>query len=169
MEVLPDIVGPHPRAVFCGLACAESTKVRDHYYEGPGNGFWQFLGRSGLVPGGWSAQDDKRVVEHGLALTDLVRHISTSPPTWDVEDLVAKVEDWQPEWLVFTSKTVAQGAARVLGLRKPQLGVAPWTLAGAGVYVLPGSSGANQRKDYDGRPHRLSWWRDLAAILGPEA
>jgi double-stranded uracil-DNA glycosylase len=27
-------------------------------------------------------------------------------------------------------------------------------------------SGANQRKDYDGRPNRLSWWRDLAALAG---
>jgi TDG/mug DNA glycosylase family protein len=34
------------------------------------------------------------------------------------------------------------------------------------VFVLPGVSGANQRKDYDGRPNRLSWWRDLAALSG---
>ena len=41
-------------------------------------------------------------------------------------------------------------------------------IAGADVFVLPGTSGANQRHDYDGRPNRLSWWRDLATIAGPE-
>ena len=41
MEVLPDIVAPDPVVVFCGLAGAESTKLRDHYYETPGNSFWE--------------------------------------------------------------------------------------------------------------------------------
>jgi double-stranded uracil-DNA glycosylase len=36
------------------------------------------------------------------------------------------------------------------------------------VFVLPGTSGANQRKDYDGRPNRLAWWQELAAIAAPE-
>jgi TDG/mug DNA glycosylase family protein len=36
------------------------------------------------------------------------------------------------------------------------------------VFVLPGTSGANRRKDYDGRPNRIAWWRDLAALAGPE-
>jgi TDG/mug DNA glycosylase family protein len=164
MEELPDLVGAEPLIVFCGLACAESTTVREHYYAGGGNSFWQMLHRSGLAPSELSPEQDESVVGLGLGLTDLVRHGSTTPPTWDVDDLVAKVERWQPEWLAFTSKTVAQGAARALGLRKPQLGVAEWELAGVPVFVLPGTSGANQRKDYDGRPDRLSWWRDLAAL-----
>jgi TDG/mug DNA glycosylase family protein len=167
MDDLPDLVGPEPRVVFCGMACAESTKVREHYYAGPGNNFWQMLHRSGLTPDELGPPDDERVVALGLGLTDLVRHISTSPPTYDVDELVAKVETWRPEWLAFTSKTVAQGAAKALGLRKPQLGVAAWELAGAQVFVLPGTSGANQRKDYDGRPDRLSWWRDLASLAEP--
>lgn len=71
MDVLPDLVGARPRVVFCGMACAEATGRRDHYYAGPGNSFWQMLPAI------------------GLALTDVVRHISTSPPTYDVEELVA--------------------------------------------------------------------------------
>ncbi len=165
MELLPDLVGPEPRIVFCGMACAESTKQRERYYEGAGNNFWPMLHGSGLTPAEWGPEDDERLPGLRLGLTDLVRHVSTTPPTYDVDELLAKVEAWQPEWLAFTSKTVAQGAARALGLRKPQLGVAGWDLAGAGVFVLPGTSGANQRKDYDGRPDRLSWWRDLAALV----
>lgn len=164
MDVLPDLVGPAPRIVFCGLACAEATGRRDHYYAGPGNSFWQMLHRSSLVPEPWGAEEEDRVVDVGLGLTDVVRHVSTRPPTYDADDLVAKLERWQPGWLAFTSKTVAQGTARALGLARPQLGVAAWRLAGTPVFVLPGTSGANQRKDYDGRPDRLSWWHDLAAL-----
>ena len=168
MDVLPDIVGPSPRVVFCGMACAESTGRRDHYYAGPGNNFWTMLHASGISPYAWGPGDEEKLPEVGLGLTDVVRHISTTPPTYDAEELAAKVVRWQPEWLAFTSKTVAQGTARALGLRKPQLGVAPWELGGAQVFVLPGTSGANQRKDYDGRVDRLSWWKELAAIAAPD-
>jgi TDG/mug DNA glycosylase family protein len=166
VEILPDLVPPEPRIVFCGMACAESTRVREHFFAGPGNNFWQMLHRSGLTPTELEPADDVRLPSYGLGLTDVVRHVSTSPPTWDVDELVAKVERWQPEWLAFASKTAAQGVARALGLRRPQLGEAGWDVAGAPVFVLPGTSGANQRRDYDGRPDRLSWWRDLAALAG---
>lgn len=165
MEVLPDIVGPEPLVVFCGLAGAESTKTRDHYYESPGNNFWEVLHLSGLTPERLRPQDDARIVEHGLGLTDLVGHWD---PAWvDIDELVAKVERWQPEWLAFTSKGVAHWASRALGRRgRPPLGPADWYVGDAQVFVLPGTSGANQRRDYDGRPHRLAWWHDLASLVG---
>ena len=85
---------------------------------------------------------------------------------------MANVERWRPAWVAFTSKGTAAYAARALGHRpgprEPGLGVVDWDVAGAEVFVLPGTSGANQRKDYDGRPNRLSWWRDLAQITAPE-
>jgi len=167
MDVLPDIVGAEPKIVFCGMACAESTGRRDHYYAGPGNNFWSMLEASGLVPERWGPGDEERMPEVGLGLTDVVRHISTTPPTYDAEQLVAKVRTWRPGWLAFTSKTVAQGTARALGVRRPQLGVADWDLGDTAVYVLPGTSGANQRRDYDGRPDRLSW-HDLASLVASE-
>jgi TDG/mug DNA glycosylase family protein len=164
MEVLPDIVGPEPLVVFCGLAGAESTKTRDHYYASPGNNFWECLHLSGLAPRRFRPDEDERIVELGLGLTDLVGHWD---PRWvEIDELVAKVESWQPEWLAFTSKNVAHEAARALGRRKVGLGPADWFLGPAQVFVLPGTSGANQRRDYDGRPNRLSWWRDLAWIVG---
>ena len=164
MEELPDIVGPEPLVVFCGLAGAESTKVREHYYGSPGNNFWRMLHLSGLTPRQLRPEEDRRVVEHDLGLTDLVGH--RDPPRVDIDDLVEKVSAWQPEWVAFTSKDVAGRAARALGHRRPGLGPVSWTLDRADVFVLPGTSGANQRHDYDGRPDRLSWWQDLAMLTG---
>jgi TDG/mug DNA glycosylase family protein len=39
MQLLDEIVGPEPVILFCGMAGAESTKHRDHYYASPGNNF----------------------------------------------------------------------------------------------------------------------------------
>lgn len=164
MEVLPDIVGVEPLVVFCGLAGADSTRTRDHYYESPGNNFWAMLHRSGFTPRRLRPEEDAHVVDHGLGLTDLVGR--WDPPRVDIDDLVDKVAAWEPEWLAFTSKDVAGKAARALGHRRPGLGPAPWYVDTTQVFVLPGTSGANQRRDYDGRPDRLSWWRDLAGLVG---
>ncbi|WP_137293805.1 mismatch-specific DNA-glycosylase [Nocardioides dongxiaopingii] len=162
MQVLPDIVAAEPRVVFCGLAGAASTKLRDHYYETPGNSFWESLHLSGFSPRRLRPDEDRLVADLGLGLTDLVGH--WDPRSVDLDALVAKLETWRPEWIAFTSKGVAAEAARADGVRRPGLGPRDWYLGGAQVFVLPGVSGANQRHDYDGRPTRLAWWRDLAAL-----
>ena len=169
MEVLPDLVAREPVIVFCGMAAAHSSKLRDHYYESPGNSFWELLHCSGLAPRQLAPHEDASVVELGLGLTDLVRHNDTDPPTYELDELVAKVRTWRPEILAFTSKTVAAVVARELGHRRPGLGETGWEIAGAEVHVLPGTSGANRRHEYDGRPDRLSWWVDLAQLVGRTA
>jgi TDG/mug DNA glycosylase family protein len=165
VEVLPDIVAREPVVVFCGLAGAESTTRREHYYQTPGNSFWELLHLSGLSPRRLRPEEEACVADLGLGLTDLVGHWA---PRWvETDELITKLERWRPDWLAFTSKTVAHEAARSLGVRRPGLGVADWYLGPSQVFVLPGVSGANRRKDYDGRPDRLSWWQDLAALARP--
>ena len=51
-----------PVVVFCGLAGAESTRERDHYYETPGNSFWELLHLSGLSPRRLASRGDASVV-----------------------------------------------------------------------------------------------------------
>lgn len=169
MQVLPDIVGPEPAVVFCGQAGAESTRARDHYYDTPGNCFWECLHLSGMSPRLLGPEDDHLLPTLGLGVTDLVgRPGPDGGRAWaDVDDLVAKVERWAPDWLAFSSKATAQEAARALGRRPPKLlGATEWYVGTSQVFVLPGSSGANRRHDYDGRPTRVGWWRELAQLAG---
>lgn len=170
MEVLPEIVGADPVIVFCGLAGADSHRTRDHYYASPGNSFWECLHLSGLSPRRLRPDEDRTVVDLGLGLTDLVGHWDhESHRGWvEIDRLVADIERWEPAFLAFTAKGTAAYAAKALGHRAPGLGLAPWGIGRSEVFVLPGTSGANQRKDYDGRPNRLAWWRDLAALAQPE-
>ena len=167
--MLPDIVGPDPVVVFCGRAGELSQTPRDHYYETPGNSFYECLHLSGLVPVLLEPHEDHRLPEHGLGLTDVVgRPGPDGRRAWaDVDGLVAKLEVWAPEWVAFTGKGAAQEAARAVGRPPPRLlGATEWYLGPAQVFVLPGPSGANRRRDYDGRPTRLAWWRDLAGLVG---
>jgi TDG/mug DNA glycosylase family protein len=115
VEVLPDIVGPEPRIVFCGMASALSTKVRDHYYETPGNNFWEMLHESGLTDRRLGPTEELALPSYGLGVTDLVH---TGPKPYNVEGLAGKVRAWQPEWIAFTSKAPSGARAGPLGLRR---------------------------------------------------
>ncbi len=126
MEVLPAIVGNGPVIVFCGMAGAESTKSRDHYYASPGNSFWESAHLSGLTPHRLRPEEDAQVVEHGLGLTDLVGHWDHDENRgWvEIDRLIAQVEEWEPAFVAFTAKGTAGHAAKALGHRAPGLGLA---------------------------------------------
>lgn len=93
--------------------------------------------------------------------------VRTSPPDrrperFDVAALVQTLGQCRPRWVAFNGKHAATVVARSLGHRPPPLGPLSWSIGGASVFVLPSSSGANQRREYDGRGTRLSWWAELA-------
>ena len=87
MEVLPDIVGTEPRIVFCGMASALSTRLREHDYETPGNNVWEMLHQSGLTDRRLRPEEKLLLPTYGLGLTDLVH---TGPKTYDVDALADK-------------------------------------------------------------------------------
>src|SRR3982750_3688104 len=109
MEVIPALVPPEPAIVFCGMAGAESSKTRKHYYASPGNNFWECLHLSGLTPRRLRPDEDRSIVDHGLGLTDLVGHWDHEPGRgWvEIDRLVAAVERWEPAFLAFTAKGTA--------------------------------------------------------------
>lgn len=166
MKPLPAYVAPEPLVVLCGLAGVGSRRSRQHYYETPGNAFWELLHDSGLCPERLGPADDARLPAYGLGVTDLIGHHDGERWVHDVDALAADVARWRPEWLALTSKTVAGRVARALRERPPGLGPSDLELGGAPIFVLPGPSGAKRRADYDGRPDRLSWWSDLASLVG---
>lgn len=168
--VLPDILAPDLRAIFCGTAPGLASAARGHYYAGPGNRFWTFLVEARIVPEPLGPEDDARVGEFGIGLTDLVKVMAQSHDRglpYDVPALAAKVAAHRPAWVAFTSKEAGRAAARWLGRPRPSLGTQDWTLEGARVFVLPSPSGRNQgRATYDGRATRLEWWAELGTLLG---
>ena len=170
MLTLPDIVAPRLEVVFCAPAVGECAAMRGHYYAGPGNIFWRLLHQAGFTPHQLDPNEDDTAPTYGVGLVGVVR---TSPPhqrpaVFDVRGFTETIRSQRPAWLAFNGKHAATVVARGLGHRPPALGRAAWSIGGIPVFVLPSSSGANQRREYDGRGTRLEWWLELALVAGVE-
>ena len=163
---LDDIVRPGLRLIIAGTIAAWDRAERRHYYDGAGNKFWVLLHESGLVPGLLGPDEQERVLEFGVGLTDLVRTAPSppgEPPRFDVAGFHRLVRRNRPQVLAFVSKTAAGSYARAAGERAPRgYGQLSWTVAGVPAFVLPGPSGANNGMPL---PLRIALWSDLVDYL----
>jgi TDG/mug DNA glycosylase family protein len=50
MGVLPDLLQPGLRVVFCGTAVGRQSAAVGAYYAHPNNRFWRILYQTGLTP-----------------------------------------------------------------------------------------------------------------------
>jgi TDG/mug DNA glycosylase family protein len=164
--VLPDILAPGLRLVLVGTAAGTLSDTRGHYYSRPGNDFWRLLHESGLTPKLLRPDEDATLPMFGIGLTDLNKTVAQDHDRgleYDVPGFLSRVQQCRPAWIAFNGKTAASA---VVG-RRVRLGMVEWAVAETQAFVLPNTSGANRRRDYDGRPSRLDWWRELADRVDP--
>jgi TDG/mug DNA glycosylase family protein len=164
MDVLDDIWTPDIELAVCGTAVGPCAAERGHHYAQRGNAFWSLLHGSGLTPRALTPPEEGKLPDLGIGLVDVVRRFPPPDP-FDVDTFESTIRAAGPAWVAFNGRVGADAVARSLGEPRPALGRQRWTLAGAGVFVLPSSSGANQRRDHGGRPDRLSWWSELASLV----
>jgi len=163
---LIDIVRPGLRVIIAGTIAAWDRAEQEHYHAGAGNKFWVLLHESGLVPELLAPEQERRVLEFGVGLTDLVRTERSppgEPPRFDVPSFHRLVRRARPQALAWVSKTAAGSYARAAGERAPRgYGQLSWTVAGVPAFVLPGPSGANNGMPL---PLRIALWADLVDFL----
>ena len=170
--ILPDYLAPDLRLVICGTAAGDASAARGHYYAGPGNKLWEHLYLAALTPVRFAPEDDANILMYGIGLTDVAKHAHGTDDriprdAYDAEAFIAKIAMFRPAWIAFHGKTSAKVISRHLGWgAEVAYGEQGWPVATSKVFVLPSSSGANQRRDYDGRPDRLSWFEELARLSG---
>ena len=70
------------KLVLVGFNPGDRSARVGHYYAGRGNQFWPLLYEAGVVPEPVAYKDDRRMIEFGIGLTDLVKR-----PTRGIEDL----------------------------------------------------------------------------------
>jgi len=165
MRTLPDYLRKGMKLIIVGCNPGERSARVGHYYAGRGNQFWPLLYESGVVPEILSYNDDKRLVEFGVGLTDLVKR-----PTKGMEEierqefaegrvlLAQKLEELKPRVVAFNGKTVYE---RFSG-RTCKLGLQKETLYGARIFVLPSTSGQNAGSE---RGVKMRYFKKLAALL----
>lgn len=164
-HVLPDLLRPGLRLVFCGTAAGERSAREGAYYAHPGNLFWRALYEAGITPRLFAPAEFPALLDLGIGLTDLAKRHSGNDAdlprdAFDVPALIAKIERLQPRLLAFASKTAARAAlGRPVAIYGPQ----PERIGIAAIHVLPSPSG-QARGHWD-----LAPWRQLARCLGTAA
>ena len=146
MRTLPDYLRNGMKLVIVGCNPGDRSARVGHYYAGRGNEFWPMLYESGVLPELLEHRDDKRMIEFGVGLTDLVKR-----PTRGIEELRReefaegrillgqKLDQYAPQVIAFNGKTAYERFSQ----RPCKLGLQKERLYGAQVFVLPSTSGKN--------------------------
>jgi double-stranded uracil-DNA glycosylase len=163
-DVLPDVLKPELKVVFCGTAPGTASAKARAYYAGPGNAFWSTLHATGLTPVRLAPAEFERLPEFGIGLTDICKLLYGSDEEvgtteFDVDGLRQKIAAAEPANLAFNGKNAARGALE----RAVEFGPQPEQIGGAAVWVLPSTSGA-ARRYWDIGP-----WQELALACGAPA
>ena len=156
-HILPDVLQPGLKLVFCGTAAGKRSAAERAYYAHPGNLFWRALFEAGLTPRQLTPAEFPLLPQYGIGLTDLAKRHSGNDnelprDAFDVPALLAKIERYQPNLLAFTSKYAARAA---LG-HPANYGLQHETLGNTQLFVLPSPSG-QARGHWD-----LTHWQMLA-------
>jgi TDG/mug DNA glycosylase family protein len=162
-DVLPDLLQPGMRVVFCGTAPSTASAKAQAYYAGPGNAFWQVLHLTGLTPVELVPEEFERLPEYGIGLTDICKVSSGSDAEvgvseFDVGGLQEKIAVAEPTYLAFNGKNAARGALERDVLYGPQ----DEQIGGAAIWVLPSTSGRARRF------WKIEPWQQLALACGAE-
>ena len=73
-HILPDVLAPGLRVVFCGTAAGEEAARVGAPYAGPGNRFWWVLHEVGLTPRELRPVEFRELLAWGIGLTDVAKH-----------------------------------------------------------------------------------------------
>jgi len=165
MRTLPDYLRKGMKMILVGTNPGDRAARVGHYYAGRTNQFWPIMYESGVIPEPIGYEDDRRMLEFGIGLTDLVKR-----PTRQVEEiereefaegrvlLAQKLEEMRPRVIAFNGKTVYEkfsGRPCKLGLQREKL-------YGAHVFVLPATNGENGGAE---RGVKMRYFKKLAELL----
>lgn len=165
---LTDCLQPGIKVLLIGINPGVMSAATGHHFAGPSNRFWKLLYESGLVPEPITSEDDRRLTEWGLGMTNLVAR-----PSPGIDDLKPqeyldgwrvveeKIARYRPAIVAFVGVTMYRALRKVIGqVPDPavrgvrpasapiSLGFQRATVQGARIFVLPNPSGRNANFTY---------------------
>lgn len=158
--IVPDLLAPNLKLVFCGTAPSAISAREKAYYANPGNQFWATLARVGLTPRRFHPQEYDRLLELGIGMTDLCKTCSGNDDELPLEalereELEKKIRRYKPGLVAFTSKNAAQ----IYFGHKVEYGLQEKTLGDTRFYVCCSTSGRARRFWQE------AVWKELAAYF----
>jgi mismatch-specific thymine-DNA glycosylase len=152
------------KLILVGCNPGDRSARVGHYYAGRGNAFWPLLYESGVLPEELNCKDDKRIIEFGVGLTDLVKRSTRTAEEIERQEyaegrivLAQKIEEFTPRVVAFNGKNVYERFAQ----RTCKLGLQKEKIYGAQVFVLPSTCGSNAT----GKSVKMRYFRQLADLL----
>jgi len=145
------------RILFVGINPGIRSATVGHHFAGPSNRFWKLLFDSGLIDEPLTYEEDWRLPEWRLGLTNIIRRSSIgigelSPAEYrsGLNALARKIRRHRPRTIAFLGVTIYRMLfPHLCGSRPIDLGPTTTRLAGAPVFLLPNPSGRNAHYSYD--------------------
>jgi double-stranded uracil-DNA glycosylase len=157
---LQDRIRPGVRVLFVGINPGVRSALTGHHFAGYSNRFWKLLSDSRLAPEPITYEDDDRLPEWGLGITNLIARpspgINELRPAeyieaWNVLD--RKIRRYRPKVVALVGVTLYRAILPLLNSAPPAkpasvIGPQPVTIHGARLFVLPNPSGRNANFTY---------------------
>jgi TDG/mug DNA glycosylase family protein len=169
---LTDTIQPGVRVILVGINPGVLSATSGHHFAGPTNRFWGLLYESGIVPEPVTHEDDVRLPQWNIGMTNLVARptpgIDTLKPQEYLEGwkiLEQKIDRFRPHIVAFVGVTMYRALAKILGHAKEieiKPGFQPASVHGARIFVLPNPSGRNAHFSYD---EMLASFTELARAI----
>jgi double-stranded uracil-DNA glycosylase len=168
MPRLKDVLTPRPKLLLVGINPGLRSGAVGHHFAGNGNPFWRLLFEARLIPRPLTYEEDQRLAEFGIALTNLCARPTRSAAELTRADfdrgrrvLERKCEQLRPRVVAFVGLSVYQTYFRLPA--SGGAGAKPERIAGARVFVVPNPSGLNA--SFPGFEHKLVWFLALRKFL----
>jgi len=143
--------------LFVGINPGLRSAQTGHHFAGHSNRFWKLLHESELVSEPLTYQEDRRLPEWRLGLTNIIGRWTAGINGLDpveyrlgVANLKRKIRRYQPPIVALLGVTIFRMLFSPKGSAKGplNLGVTTRQLAGARIFLLPNPSGRNAHYSY---------------------
>jgi double-stranded uracil-DNA glycosylase len=165
---LRDVTCQDPRLLLVGINPGLRSAALGHHFAGKGNPFWRLLHAAGLLDRPLAPEEDRRLAEAGIALTNLCPRPTRSAAELTAAEmargratLIRKCRLWKPPVVALVGVGLYPVVCGRVGPGGP--GPKPDRLAGAAVFVVPNPSGLNA--SFPGFAHKLVWYRQLRQFV----
>lgn len=146
-RTVPDIIAPDLAILFCGINPSLYSAAVGHHFARPGNRFWRSLHASGYTERLLSPFEDRKLLQFGYGLTNIVDRATARADELKSEELIfgqrqlaVKLEQYQPKFLAILGISAYRTA---FDRPKATMGRQDESLSSATVWVLPNPSGLN--------------------------
>lgn len=168
MTRLKDVVVARPNLLLVGINPGLRSGAVGHHFAGNGNPFWRLLAESKLTPRLLHYEEDEKLADFGIALTNLCPRTTRTAAELTPDEiergkraLARKIAKLRPRVVAFVGVSLYQTYFRLPKSGGP--GGKPETIAEARVFVVPNPSGLNA--SFPGFEHKFVWFKALRRFV----